>query len=269
MRSEFEKQVRRDLRNEKRQKGALFRKILLIFLAFLLWISTGYFCILGVIDAFAPKKVPERDPNEKVQVSLSNENWDEDIFKYDRWLQHDHQIYFGTEHVHESITAESAPKISPYADFFYHYFNSLMHGEYEGFSENFAVSYDKEVPRKFTMQKMYDIYVFEASDGLTVREDGVEAKEFYVKYRILENDGTFRNDLESGAMSHELYRVVSDASGNLKIHQVLPIIAVVDAPIAWLRGTFFTIVLLALIVAPIVGFAVWKKRDSLQTEKGK
>lgn len=269
MRSEYEKQVRRDLRREKWEKNSLFRKILLVSLAVLLWISAGYFCVLGVIDAFSPKKVPERDPNEEVVVSLSNENWNEDIFTYDRWLQYDHQIYYGTEHVHESITAESAPQISPYATFFYQYFTDLMHGEYEDFSANFASTYDKAVPEKFTMQKLYDIYIFEASDGLTVRDDGVEAKEFYVQYRILENDGTFRNDLESGSLSHELYRVVVDASGTPKIHQVLPIIAVIDAPIAWFRGTLFTVLLLILLAIPITVCVIWKKRRSFKAEKDK
>lgn len=259
MRSEYEKQVRHDLRQEKWQKSSLFRKIVLISLAVLLWISSGYFCVLGVVDAFTTKKVPEFDPNEKQPISLSNPNWSEDIFKNERWLEYDHQIYYGTEHLHRSVTEESAEKISVYADFFYHYFTDLMTGKYEGFASYYDATF-QDAPQEFTMQKLFDIYVFEVSDDLSVAEDGVEVRDFVVKYRILENDGTFRNDLQSAALNNEYYRLSTDESGNVKIHEILPIVPMVNSEVSWPRGILFSAILLILLAIPVVLWVSLSKR---------
>ena len=62
------------------------------------------------------------------------------------------------------------------------------------------------------MQKVYDIYVELIKNTDIKLDNGSDAIEYVYKisYKILENDGTFRRDIESDAARPQFYTVIDD-----------------------------------------------------------
>ena len=269
MSSEFEKRVRRDLRLEKHKKGNVLNKVLAIFILIILWISLLYFCILGILSGFSSEKKPVANDSIESVIQFANIDWDEDIFQNERWLERDRQIYFGDTYIFRAIDSESSKKLGDHAVFFYDYFSSIINGDAALYSTFFADSYPRlSLPNKFTKQKLFDIYALKY-DGLVTdkNEEELQTINFIVEYKILENNGTFRDDLPSSVARKQLYRLITDEMGNIKIHSIVEMKTAVLENVSgtnegWngARVIFFGSAIVLLTFIPCIIFFVWLKR---------
>lgn len=274
MKSAYERRVKQDLRRERRQKNRLLRICLLSFFAFLLWVSAVYFCLLGFQSAFSTEKRPAEtetaEPEEVIR--FANVNWEENIYLNERWLECDRQIYFGTQYTYQAINGESSSALGKYAEFFYRYFQYIISGDAQGYRDCFSDAYPdrSDLPESFTMQKLFDIYALEYGDATVTEADGreVAVKDFIVKYKILENNGTFRDDLPSGVACEQYYRICQE-DGSLKIYQIASLRAVTleaesdsesVTPANTTRALCFGGALLLLASVPVVWIAVILKK---------
>ena len=226
MKNSFEKQVRRDERAIARGKSRFFRNALLIFLAVCVWSAALVFCFDRFASAFSTQKRPVEMPVEEENIVFHDVDENQDIFRNERWLEQDRQIYFGTQYTYQAIDESGAKKLGDYAEFFYAYFQSIIAGDAEAYADFFAPSYPKsKLPQSFTKQMLFETYALEYGDNTEIAADGTEikVKDFIVEYKILENNGTFRNDLRSSVAKPQYYRLITDDKGEIRIHSILEI----------------------------------------------
>lgn len=270
MKNKFEQQVKRDIRRQERKKGGLFRICIFLFCAFIIWVGAVYFCVLGVASAFSQEKKPVEVMSDEAVIEFANVNWNEDIYRNERWLERDRQIYFGTQNEYSAITEETATAKGAYAEFFYRYFQSIIAGDAEGYSTFFSSEYPRlTLPQKFTMQKLFEIYALEYS-GEVRESDGsvLETQNYLVEYKILENNGTFRSDLPSSVSRKELYRLTRDENGAIKIHSILQMQSAtlenysgsINGEVNWSRVGIFGFALAVLFAIPLVFILLFVKK---------
>ncbi len=86
------------------------------------------------------------------------------------------------------------------------------------FSERYFDSHDKK--EDFTMQKVYDCRITLFSIE-TIEEDNADYKKYIykIRYRIYENNGTFRKDIGDGYRTQ--YVVVTDREGSFLIDSIM------------------------------------------------
>ena len=113
--------------------------------------------------------------------------------------------------------------IGPVAYFFRAYFDAIIAGDSEAYNSFFTEEYRKEAGEKgrFTKQKVYDVELVKLSEYRPETEERLTVWEFDVSYRIRQNNGTFRDDIESDAARRQVYQLVRDDSdGKILIRSI-------------------------------------------------
>lgn len=174
----------------------------------------------GIILALDGKIKPsDNDTSETtIRPLLAIPNWDEDIYEDEEWLDQNRYITYIDGGVAVTITDGIYDGYGICVEFMALYFEALMQGNAEalcGFyaDEYFASNYRWD---EFTMQKVYDIKLerisaFDSADKT--------AYVYKVSYKIMKNDGTFRNDVKSDAERPQFYTIV-DNGREIKITDV-------------------------------------------------
>ena len=117
--------------------------------------------------------------------------------------------------VRETITDENYELHDKNLVFFAKYFQMLRNGDYENFDTLFTNSYfdvneHTDLSFGFTKQRIYDIVINYAS----AYEQGAKTFTTYeVVYKIMKNDGTFRNDIASDQSRPQYITLVSSDDG--------------------------------------------------------
>jgi hypothetical protein len=184
---------KRDASKDKKKikKGILI--ILAVFAALLLiWGA------LWVVDWFLHRPPEERELNPML---FFEPDYDKNIYEDEAYMVLNRNIYFDYMGFERVITEENADdypdKGAEAAKMFVDYFNCIIDGDYENYSSFFTEECldDKnfELPEKFTMQGLYDIHVEMSHSPRIV--DGKRLEVYEVRYRIFENNGTFRDDI--------------------------------------------------------------------------
>ena len=187
------------------------KKIIIVSLAVILGIVVVCLGIVGVSKLFIPK-VNTIALTGNVPVSLCPVDYEEDIFKDAIYAKKTKDVFFSYDGEGEYLTAQNYLTANPAGKMFYNYFECVIKGEYTVYPKFFSEEFKENavLPEKFTMQKLYDISV-----NLETRqpfEDGY-VETYYVRYRIMDNNGTFRSDLENNTVIPVYYTVyVTDAS---------------------------------------------------------
>ena len=159
---------------------------------------------------------------EHSPVVLYPVDFDENIFEDEEYLSLNRVLYYEENGQGAYLTDRSdAEKTGDLATFFYTYFDTVIHGDTETYNTFFTADYRKENGSKdaFTMQKLYDMEVIELSSELV--GDSLIVHKFKVSYRILFNNGTYRDNLASETARPVIY-VVNEylASGTLLIDSI-------------------------------------------------
>ncbi len=112
-----------------------------------------------------------------------------------------------------ALTEENYLSAGVASAFFYEYFDAIINGDANRYLSMLTENYidDFDPPKEFTMQMLYDIEVNRVQTSWTEEYLGktVTVYNFAVKYKIFQNNGTFRNDIASNQSSTQYYQLYS------------------------------------------------------------
>ena len=161
-------------------------------------------------------------------------DWTTDIFSLPLYLQKDRGLWHGN-YSDASIEAQyleaekgesSWAALGAEYGFFFRYFDAVTRGDHGALNAMFTDDYWEESERTpyadFPMQKLYDkrVYRFAYNDKNYQAPSGYRVSYFLVSYKIMQNDGLFRDDLSSGSELPQLFRLLSASDGTVKIDLV-------------------------------------------------
>ena len=109
----------------------------------------------------------------------------------------------------------------------YDYFDTLRKGDHEALNAMFHEEYfdgeEKKPYEAFPRQKIYDVtvakYNYENKDFEHL--ENMEPTYYLVEYRIMENDGYFRPNLESDSFGTQIIGVLTYSDGTAEIYLVI------------------------------------------------
>ncbi|MGM9658216.1 MAG: hypothetical protein ACI3W9_04420 [Eubacteriales bacterium] len=162
--------------------------------------------ILWGVAALLSEKVDSSALRGETGVSLADADYDEDIFFDASYTSKNRNVYFTFDGDSEYITSDNYSESYVTARMFYDYFQAVINGDYSVypsfFTDSFFNSYT--VPEIFTMQKIYDISV--TLESRTANDTGW-TEMYSVRYRFMDNNGTFRSDLPDNTIIPVYYSI--------------------------------------------------------------
>ncbi|MBQ4065497.1 MAG: bifunctional folylpolyglutamate synthase/dihydrofolate synthase [Clostridia bacterium] len=211
-------------KEETRRIGKAKAKNLVIALAVL-------FVVLVVLNLLADgtllkKLFSSGNEQKRPAVELCDPDWEEDIFTDEDYLGEKRYVLY--KDGAQAITLANENDVTSTGEaaaFFYRYFDAVIHGNADAvnamLTEEFAAQ--NGLFEAFTMQKIYDIEVDKLGQ-FVLNQGTAEATtvyEFDVSYRIKDNNGTFRDDLNSGAARPQIYQLyVPHATGEVRLQSI-------------------------------------------------
>jgi len=173
--------------------------------------------ILSAITNYSRSKTMESIDKETRQSYIyANADYGYNILEDEEYLRLDREIWVNEDGVvHTVIKEDNFKSYSPEIQFMYNVINMIINGDYEEYNKIFTDDYikkagDKEL-REFTMQQLFEIEL----ELVNYSESGNAAySDIMVSYRIRNNNGTFRLDLDvNDGFLPVVYKLVSDSTG--------------------------------------------------------
>lgn len=191
--------------NEKR----IVKRILVIsgIVLLALCLLVGAFVLVSMLleeEDLTPALPPE---------AFFSADYSENIFEDPAYMSMNRAVYFKQYGSGEQLTEENYLDYGECAEFFYHYFDNVIRGDYNAYHQMLTESFleSEDVPDRFTMQMIYDIEVDQVQSVGSAEYQGetVNVYFFEVKYKIYRNNGTFRNDVASNQSTTQYYHLYS------------------------------------------------------------
>lgn len=192
-----------DRRDIKKDKKIIARALRIVFIALgILVLLTAVLYVAELLLSGDPVDLTSKEEG----IYFFPADYSANIFEDDYYMALDRRIMFTSYGITEELDGSDNESFGAAANMFYGYFTAIIEGDYEEYPSYFTESGLKNIviPERFTMQKIYDIDIslFSASAS------GDTTVEVYqVSYRILENNGTFRGDISSGATRTLVFEV--------------------------------------------------------------
>ncbi len=171
--------------------------LIAIFLAINLVIESG------ILAPFLEDEIKYRDYPPLDDKYLHVPDWDENIFENEEYMAKDRYIRYIENNVIFTLEEDSEFEArGAVALFFRDYFDAVISGDHKTYNSLLTEQYKKEYGEKapFTMQKLYDIEVTDLAAAEYLNEgkpNQIIVYQFDVAYKIMENNGTYRNNLMS------------------------------------------------------------------------
>lgn len=206
------------IRSDKKQKKAVIIAIV-ITVSVLILLALA----VGILEHFGngndDKETVGTVPPSELD-DTKEENFD--IMEYDKYLRLDRNIYYedkGTG-VTVSVDEDNAAGQGKGFEVVYGVLTAINRGDANGY--NSYMGADALKKESFTQQQIYDIKVGKYSVYTVSGENGVPYTEyvFEIRYKIQENNGSFRKDIGSDA-SRKHYYVINDSSGELLVMDII------------------------------------------------
>jgi hypothetical protein len=143
-----------------------------------------------------------------------------DIMEYDEYLGYDRNIYLRENGVEMSISESDSTNHGDGFEVMYQVIRSINEGDSRAYN---ALMGDEKLHKPdFTQQQIYGIQIQTYSKKTMVGKNNLEYIEYVykVKYKIHENNGTYRNDILSDA-SRDQYFVINDSSGEMLVMDII------------------------------------------------
>ncbi len=173
--------------------------------------------ILLVIELL-PEKKAHREENEQLYFFYPPDH-ESNIFENEEFLKKNRDIKYISSGLSVSYDIESFSKLGEAQAFLADYFSVLWQGDEEALNLMFTDEYfeDNDPYGDITMQKIYNI----SAEELGSSDMGNDTTRYYfsLTYMIMENDGTFRRDLDSDAERPQYLEIISDKNG-IKINYI-------------------------------------------------
>ena len=130
-----------------------------------------------------------------------------------------------------SFTEEDVETAGDFVNFFYDFIETVKNGDNNTYNSYFFDEYYKTHTKmnEFTMQKIYDVHVEEVKVNVNldpeeyswVSEKSLEPICFNLKYKIRQNNGSFRLGVSSDAYRPQLFILAYDKNGDIKIIDIV------------------------------------------------
>ncbi|MDL2287194.1 hypothetical protein LJB90_01340 [Eubacteriales bacterium OttesenSCG-928-G02] len=185
--------------NKNTEKKKKLKKIIIIIsICFtVLLLLTG---ILAIINGYLEKNPPSESSNTSDLQHL-DPDYNVNIFDDPIYMLKNRNVFYSEYETGEEITEDNYLTLGKCSAFFKNYFDIVINGEYNKYKELFFDQKTSKdiIPEKFTMQKIYDIEVNLTLEKL--EQDNTVKYYFTVKYKIMNNNGTFRNNVKSDTIA--------------------------------------------------------------------
>ena len=196
------------------------KKKLIIVLISIVALIVVLFAISFAIDKYYDKK--ESADNAPIDYDFYPADFDEYIYNdadYSNLIENGFISYKdNSTGLTLGIDRDSAAEHGEEAEFMMNLLYSIIDGDAARYNSFFSEAYyeNNDKHGEFTMQKLYDVTIIKESSE-TVSEQGSDYTKytFVLEYKILKNNGTFRNDIGDG--SKKQYITVTDRDGKLLI----------------------------------------------------
>lgn len=177
---------------------------------------------------------PSKDSDERPKTTYEfyEPDYDLNIFKVDEYMELDRAIYYcdSTTGVTISLDDNTRNMYDPALSVLCTMIDRIIAGNADRYNDLFSSNYYAVEGHKrkteFTMQQLYAIKLTKMAVSEQTGKDGKSYTqyEYIVEYKIRQNDGTFRDDVDSDA-SRKQYFVLSNAASEsvdvILIDQVL------------------------------------------------
>ena len=220
--AEAEAEKRRGAK-EKRKKllaaGAGLAAGILVLLGML-------FFVLSAVDSCNKNQAKtELKKNATRRYNYVEPDYDLDIFEDEGYMAKDRDVWINGGALKTVITEANRANYSPEMQFMYDLVNIIIQGDYAAYNKIFTADYlanadEEDMRERFTMQQLFQIEI----ECVGYRQQGdVSYSDMMLIYRIRNNNGTFRNDLDYNDEGYipVVYRLVADKNGEIKARGLL------------------------------------------------
>ena len=180
--------------------------------------------LIGVLDSVdTGKGAGERETLPPIDEWLLHETYDEDfdIMQYEEYLNLDRNIYLNNKSagVMQSISEDDRDLYGEGFAVIYRVITAINEGDHTAYNGYMGAKHLKK--GEFTQQQIYSISIVPEREE-RVSKDGVSYDEyiFTVTYRIHENNGTYRNTIESDVSRPQIF-IVNDSTGEFKVMDII------------------------------------------------
>ncbi|MBE6583572.1 MAG: hypothetical protein E7649_01135 [Ruminococcaceae bacterium] len=212
------------LRYIGKKKMSAQKKKLLIMLA----VAVGVFLLLGAVIALLEifSNMPGQYDGEVETVDPSlledTKPADFDIMEYEEYLALDRNIYRVDNYTGVKVSVDEQ-EYDLYGDEFElmcHVIKAINEGDVDAY--NGYVGREQQKKGWFSQQQIYSIEISQYSSRQITDDSGASYNEvvFEVKYKIHENNGTYRNTVASDETRPQ-YFVINDSLGRLCVMDIL------------------------------------------------
>ncbi len=211
-------------RNEFNRSSKKAKRRIVIALACVLATLCVLFAAVFIIDYFEESA---NEANSGIQTISPDDFysviWDEDIYAdkdysdlvAGEFIKYDGQNNEGIVGINEENVNKKGEEVVFLVDMIY----DIINGDHDSYNARFSEKYySVNAPvEKFTKQKVYDVTITYAQSENKTGNGTM----YCIEYKILKNNGTFRNDILNG--SKKQYVVLTKESGEIKIDSLVTV----------------------------------------------
>lgn len=208
----------------------------LFVIAFLLIVAV-VFSVIYLNSSDAPVVEDETqeekyDPVEKT-IIYAVADFSENIYDDKSFLEliEPYLMFYKIDNVEYSLLDSEVEKMGVWAEFFAQFLDVVRRADHNAYNDMFFDGYYNTHRKigEFTMQKVYDLHVEELKimpeldekEYAWVTEESLTPKYFNVKYKIKDNNGSFRLGVESDEYKPQLFILSQNSNGEVKIIDIV------------------------------------------------
>lgn len=220
-----------DIRRKAKERQMAKRMVSVVLILIAVFLAINLVFESGVLNRLFGEDIKYRDypPIDDLYPIVPSFN----IFEYEPYMEKLRGFTYTSEGVSQYLeTDEEIKQRGEYAVFFDKYFTAVINGDTDTYNSLLSASYKKKKGEKddFTMQMLYDMEVI-YTDSYYLNENTpnqIAVYEFDVGYRIMMNNGTYRNNLHSDDRRDMKYVLYRYQSGEILIHNMTEYYLIID-----------------------------------------
>ena len=214
----------KDKKQEEISKSSKNKKILIRIICIVLGVIVLMMAASFGMNFYLEKKA-EKDA-QRVHFNFAPADYEENIFEDEEYIALIEKGFIDYTNYETNLTLgiDYATAIDHGEDvlFMVDYIYAIVAGDAEEYNKFFSDEYYKKNDPKesFTMQKLYEVNISKVSEAKETDKAGntYSKYQYIVKYKILDNNGTFRNDFNTG--TKEQYIFFTNKTGEFLIDSI-------------------------------------------------
>ena len=215
----FEEQSRQAMEATRRLK----RRMVIVLVALVAFAVIAVPLISALDRLTVQGKQEEIETRKSSTIIFYEADWELDIMQEPGYLAKDRTVYYCDAQygITQALDEKNRNDFGPAVDVLVRMIERIIAGDADGYNQLFSSNYfeNHEPEPPFTMQQLYDIKLTKVKE--IEMSEGYTQYEFEVEYRIRQNNGTFRNDIDEDE-SKKQYFVLSDStSKDVLIDQIM------------------------------------------------